>query len=84
MGIGVMISCREVSTLVASDALGAQPWRRRLAVRLHLMMCTGCRRFAAQIEIIRRGAGAAARVFDAEAEGLEERARKAMEEADRR
>jgi hypothetical protein len=84
MGIGVMISCREVSTLVASDALGAQPWRRRLAARLHLMMCAACRRFAAQIELIRRGAGAAALAFDAEAEGVEERARKAMKDSDGR
>jgi anti-sigma factor ChrR (cupin superfamily) len=74
-----MISCREVSTVVSTDALGNQSWRRRLAVRLHLMMCDGCRRFAAEIEAIRRGTAAAARSFDAEAEGLESRVGKAME-----
>ncbi len=74
-----MITCRDVSTLVSTDALGNQSWRRRLAVRLHLMMCDACRGFAAEIEAIRRGAAAAARNVDAEAEGLESRVARAME-----
>ncbi|MFU8820909.1 MAG: zf-HC2 domain-containing protein [Gammaproteobacteria bacterium] len=39
-----MLTCREV-TRHASDYLDRElPWRRRLAVRLHLLMCTKCRR----------------------------------------
>lgn len=39
-----MLTCREV-TQDASDYLDHElPWRRRLAVRLHLLMCTKCRR----------------------------------------
>jgi anti-sigma factor ChrR (cupin superfamily) len=82
MGVGVMISCREVSTLVSSDALVTQSWRRRVAVRLHLMMCAACRHFAAQIESIRRGAGAATHTFDDDAEGIEARAASAMNKSD--
>lgn len=79
-----MISCREVSTLVSSDTLADQSWRRRLAVRLHLMMCDGCRRFAAEIAAIRRAAASAARAFDTEAEGLESRVARAMERRESR
>jgi anti-sigma factor ChrR (cupin superfamily) len=74
-----MITCREVSTLVSNDRLGEQPLRRRLAVRMHLMMCRGCRRFASEIEAIRRGARLTLRSFDHEAGSLEEKAAKAME-----
>jgi hypothetical protein len=77
MGIHVVISCRDVSTLVSSDALGA-PWRRRLAVRMHLLMCAACRRFAAQVVALRRGAATAMRTFDGEAEGIEARAAESM------
>ncbi len=44
-----MLSCREVSRL-ASDYLNRDlPLRRRIAVRLHLMMCEGCTRYIAQM-----------------------------------
>ncbi len=44
-----MLTCKEVSQDLASDALERASWRRRVAVRLHLMMCDGCRRFAREI-----------------------------------
>ena len=44
-----MLSCRDVSR-VASDYLNRDlPLRRRLAVRLHLLMCDGCTRYVAQL-----------------------------------
>jgi anti-sigma factor RsiW len=44
-----MLSCKEVSHL-ASDYLNRDlPLRRRLAVRLHLLMCDGCTRYVAQM-----------------------------------
>ena len=73
-----MISCRDVSTLVSSDSLEGQPLRRRLAARMHLLMCRACRRFAAGAAVVRQAAGASARAFDDEAEGLEERIVDAM------
>ncbi len=47
-----MLSCREVVRLIASDELAAAGWRRRLAVRLHWLMCRYCRRYAAQLRAI--------------------------------
>ncbi len=47
-----MLSCREVVSLVASDELASAGWRRRLAVRLHWLMCRYCRRYAVQLRAI--------------------------------
>lgn len=45
-----MLSCREVGGL-SSDYLNRDlPWRRRLAVRLHLLMCEGCARYYRQMK----------------------------------
>lgn len=44
-----MLSCRDVANL-SSDYLNHDlPWRRRMAVRLHLLMCTGCTRYYEQM-----------------------------------
>jgi len=47
-----MLSCRDVSTLLATDALERAPWPRRMSVRLHLMMCRHCRRYEVQLSAI--------------------------------
>ena len=49
-----MLTCKEVTTAIASDELATAGWRRTLAVRLHLLMCRHCRRYAAQIRTIGR------------------------------
>jgi hypothetical protein len=47
------IRCREASEL-ASRALDARlPLSRRIALRLHQLVCTNCARFAAQMDEIR-------------------------------
>ncbi len=44
-----MLRCKQVTTIVAHDDLvDAGPWLR-LRVRLHLLMCRNCARYAAQI-----------------------------------
>jgi len=48
-----MLSCNEVSRAIAGD-LRRESWRRRMAVRLHLLMCDQCRRFAAELTAINR------------------------------
>ena len=52
-----MPNCKQVSRAVAADAFETANWRRRLAIRLHLLMCGHCRRFSRQI----RALGVAAR-----------------------
>jgi len=47
-----MLRCKQVTTMVASDDLAdAGPWLR-LKIRLHLMMCRHCTRYAVQIRAI--------------------------------
>lgn len=51
-----MLSCKEVTCLLAGDELEKAIWARRLAVRIHLCMCQHCRRYAAQLQAIGRAA----------------------------
>ena len=52
-----MMSCREVTRIVASDELAEAPRARRLAIRFHHLMCRYCWRYASQL----RALGEAAR-----------------------
>ena len=49
-----MKNCQETSRLL-SEGLDRPPaWRDRLALRLHLLMCGGCRNFAKQLRYLRQ------------------------------
>jgi hypothetical protein len=49
-----MINCRE-ATRLASEALDHRlPLRKWVALKLHLSMCSLCRRFVRQLEFIRK------------------------------
>ncbi len=43
-----MLKCREVSELASTYLDGELPWRARMAVKMHLLMCHHCRRFMRQ------------------------------------
>ncbi len=47
-----MLSCREVARLIASDELVDLGWLDRILVRLHLVRCHHCQRYAAQLRAI--------------------------------
>ncbi len=47
-----MLTCKDVATAIGRDDLHTAPWWRGLALRLHLLMCPHCRRYAAQIRAI--------------------------------
>ncbi len=47
-----MPTCKDVATAIGQDDLRTLPWWRGLALRLHLLMCPHCRRYAAQIRAI--------------------------------
>ena len=61
-----MPSCREVTRAITAGELEKAPFRQRLGLRLHVMLCRHCRRYARQIraigmaarEILRRPIGA--------------------------
>ncbi len=61
-----MIRCKEVATLLSTDQLAFQPVWRRVAVRVHLMMCRHCRRFARQMALLTKAAASLGATFDAE------------------
>ncbi len=48
-----MLSCKEVSLLLSRACDERLPWRVRLAVRVHLYYCRGCRRFAKHLQFLR-------------------------------
>ena len=51
-----MLRCREISKLVSESMERDLPLHRRLEVRMHLMICRMCARFAHQIRLLRQAA----------------------------
>ena len=47
-----MLTCNDVAKAIGQDELLTAPWQSRLALRVHLLMCRHCRRYAAQIRAI--------------------------------
>ncbi len=47
-----MLSCQEVARLIASEELADAGRSKRALVRIHLLMCRHCRRYAAQLRAI--------------------------------
>ncbi len=47
-----MPSCKEVARLIASEELADLGWSKRALVRIHLLRCRDCRRYAAQLRAI--------------------------------
>ena len=52
-----MLSCSEVTRLCGSEEVLGVSLSRRIGVRIHLMMCSNCRRYLKEVRLI----GAAAR-----------------------
>lgn len=48
-----MLMCKEVSHLVSEGMDRSLSFRERVGVRTHLLMCHGCRHFAAQMKFLR-------------------------------
>jgi predicted anti-sigma-YlaC factor YlaD len=49
-----MLNCRNVTALASDHLDGVLPFRQRVAIRLHLLMCVHCRRFARQLHALVR------------------------------
>lgn len=49
-----MLSCKQSSQLVSKSLDRPLTWRERFAVRLHLLICVYCRRYASQLRWIRK------------------------------
>jgi hypothetical protein len=48
-----MLTCKEVSKLVSDSLERDLPFRQRLGVRMHLMMCSMCRTYKKQTLFLR-------------------------------
>ena len=48
-----MLSCRELSDQADAFLDEEMPFAKRMQVRLHLMMCSGCNRFVDQMRMTR-------------------------------
>lgn len=51
----IMPSCKEISQLVSASMDCKLPLRKRLSIRLHLLMCSLCRRYEKQLQLLRGG-----------------------------
>jgi len=51
-----MINCRQATRLISQSMDAKLPWSRRLAMKVHLLYCVWCRRYAAQLKVLRRAA----------------------------
>jgi hypothetical protein len=49
-----MLNCREATRLISQSMDARLPWHRRLAMRVHLLYCVWCRRYAAQLQFLRK------------------------------
>jgi len=78
----MLLSCKEISLLLSRACDERLPWRVRLAVRLHLLYCRGCRRFEKHLRFLRAGARRFAHQLDtASQHGLPEAARRRIRSA---
>lgn len=49
-----MLNCREITERASDFMEGALPWRVRLQMRLHLLMCQFCREYVRQMTLVVR------------------------------
>jgi hypothetical protein len=51
-----MLSCRHVTRLISQSMDAQLGWPQRWAMRVHLLYCVWCRRYAAQLQFLRQAA----------------------------
>lgn len=74
-----MLNCRQVTRLVSQSMDAKLPWHQRLAMRVHLLYCVWCRRYAAQVQFLRKATGElAAEAMDMSAPTLSVEAKQRM------
>jgi len=49
-----MMNCKQASRLMSQELDRPLSWREKVSLRLHLMMCDGCRNFQKQMAFLRR------------------------------
>ena len=49
-----MLNCRHATRLISQSMDTSLPWHTRLAVKIHLLYCVWCRRYAIQLRLLRK------------------------------
>ena len=49
-----MLNCRQATRLISQSLDAKLLWHRRLGLKVHLLYCVWCRRYAAQLKFLRR------------------------------
>jgi hypothetical protein len=75
-----MLRCREVTRLHASDGVHHASWGKRIAVRLHLLMCRACQRYVQELHSIGEATRDAARDIPADPDRVEAIVQRVLEE----
>ncbi|MBS3935068.1 MAG: zf-HC2 domain-containing protein [Sulfuritalea sp.] len=52
-----MLSCKEATHVMSAAHERELGLRERIALRLHLLMCRGCRNYERQMDFLRRACG---------------------------
>ena len=64
-GFDPMLNCRQVTRLVSQSMDANLRWYQSLGIRLHLLYCVWCRRYAAQLQFLRKASKELALEVDA-------------------
>ena len=64
-----MLNCREVTNLYSESLERELTLAERMSVRMHVMMCSGCRNFGTQMKVLRHVARAYAKGENEPGEG---------------
>ena len=55
--VRVMPSCKDIAVLISQSMDQRLPLMKRLSIRLHVSMCSLCRRYEKQLRLLRDSAG---------------------------
>lgn len=49
-----MMTCKQASQLLSQGQDRSLDWRQRMGLRLHLMICSACKQFSVQMDLLRQ------------------------------
>ena len=78
-----MRSCHEITQLISEGLDRPLPWHKRLAVRMHVLMCGSCAAYRRQMQALHRAlknAQARGKALLASGEGLTDQARQRIKQ----
>lgn len=59
-----MMNCKQATQLISESQDRALSWSEKLTLKMHVMMCAGCKNFSLQIPFLSQAMKAYAKGFD--------------------